>query len=134
MMVTEIPTEVRTRRILVVDDFTPVAELLAKSLRRKRYRAVFVNNAPDALARLDDVRFDLVICDILMPGIDGWDLMRQIRARHGIPGIAISALHAPEHKLESLRSGYSMHLDKPVDLDTLTSAIDKVLLQSRGHA
>jgi CheY-like chemotaxis protein len=118
---------VQTCNILVVDDFGPVARLLADTLQRVGYQAECVQSGKEALKICQTEHFDLVICDIVMPGMDGWELMRQLKAC-GVPrGIAVSALHAAEHKNRSREAGFSMHLSKPVDLEELMEAIDTVL-------
>jgi two-component system CheB/CheR fusion protein len=81
-----------------------------------------------ALAALDAFRFDLVLVDIIMPGMNGWELMSALRDKYPhLRGIAVSALNAKEHIARSREVGFAAHLTKPVNLDHLLAAIDDAM-------
>ena len=117
---------IKTYEILVVDDNEQVAELLCETLRQYGHRAMAATNSADALEAVKAVRFDLAVCDIVMPGIDGWRLMRDLK-EFGMRGIAISALCSEEHERMSLQAGFAIHLKKPLSIDDLMNQIDQVM-------
>ena len=89
-------------------------------------------NAADALDALTANVPDVLISDIGMPGIDGYDLIRQVRRLPGgrggkVPAIALTAYTRTEDRLQSLRAGYDMHVPKPVELAELIAVASTVV-------
>jgi CheY-like chemotaxis protein len=83
-------------------------------------------SAADALAALEAGRFDLLVSDIGMPDVDGYELIRKVRAlpqeRGGrTPAVALTAYARTEDRLQALRSGFQMHVPKPVELAELAA-------------
>ena len=119
-------------RILVVDDENDTRELLKQGLE---YCGAKVSLAETAAEALDAVRAtvpDILISDIGMPEVDGYDLIRQVRNlprdRGGkIPAIALTAYTRTEDRLQSLRAGYDMHVPKPVELAELVAVASTVV-------
>ena len=101
--------------------------------RRRRLRR------PRRSQRLDESRPDVMICDIGMPELDGYDLIRAVRARPreqggATPAVALTAFARPEDRLRALRAGYQMHLAKPVDQAELIVAIANLTGRLDGPA
>jgi CheY-like chemotaxis protein len=87
-----------------------------------------VRAAPDALEALRQSHLDVLVSDIGMPGIDGYELIRRVRAldpEQGgmIPAIAVTAFARPEDRMRALRAGYQAHLSKPVDVAELIATV-----------
>ncbi|MCG2711564.1 MAG: response regulator [Candidatus Omnitrophica bacterium] len=74
----------RLGKILIVDDEKLFAFLLARVLRNRGYSASFVSNAEKALERIDQDSYDLVIVDIKMDGKSGYEMMKEVKAKHGV--------------------------------------------------
>jgi PAS domain S-box-containing protein len=113
-------------RILVVDDEADTRELLRQGLEYCGATVTVVGSAAEAVQMLGDERPDILISDIGMPGVDGYDLIKQIRglpaSRGGkIPAIALTAYTRVEDRLQALRAGYDMHVPKPVELAELVA-------------
>ena len=110
--------------ILVVDDEPDTRELLRQGLEYCGARVRVAATAAEALAALNSEVPDIVISDIGMPGVDGYDLIRQIRTLQNEQGrrvaaIALTAYTRVEDRLHALRAGYDMHVPKPVELTEL---------------
>jgi two-component system KDP operon response regulator KdpE len=92
-----------TRLILVVDDEPAIVRLVRAKLRADGYAVITAASGEEALARLDEERPDLVILDLMMPGIDGFETLRRIRAQSRAPGILLTARTGDAHKLRGLQ-------------------------------
>jgi PAS domain S-box-containing protein len=119
-------------QILVVDDEADTRELLRQGLEYCGANVSVVGNAAEALDKVMAKVPDVLISDIGMPGIDGYDLIRQVRGlppeRGGrIPAIALTAYTRTEDRLQSLRAGYDMHVPKPVELAELVAVAATVV-------
>ncbi len=119
-------------RILVVDDEADGREMLTHMLQGWGARVRSAGSADEALAALGDERPDLLISDIGMPRVDGYELMRRIRAlpesgARELPAIALTAFARSEDAVKAQQAGYGVHLPKPVDPSRLYSTIASVL-------
>jgi CheY-like chemotaxis protein len=111
--------------ILVVEDHTPSRTALRAYLTRLSYQVVEASTVAEALQRADDHRVDLVISDIGLPDQSGYELMSALREKHGLVGIAMSALGSREDVTRSKAAGFILHLTKPLagpGLDNVLSA------------
>jgi PAS domain S-box-containing protein len=114
-------------RVLIVDDEEDSRTLLARILQGRGANVVCVNGAPAALSTIKDQRFDVILSDIGMPEVDGYELMRQIRGLgkplSQIPAIAVTAYARSEDRQRSLLAGFQMHISKPLETPELIAAI-----------
>lgn len=114
-------------RVLIVDDEEDGRTLLARILQGRGANVVCVNGAPAALSTIKDQRFDVILSDIGMPEVDGYELMRQIRGLgkplSQIPAIAVTAYARSEDRQRSLLAGFQMHISKPLETPELIAAI-----------
>ena len=104
-------------KILVVDDDLDSLNILKRILEGRKAIVRAASSASDALAELDSLVPDVIVSDIGMPGVDGFDLIRKIRSRpHGksIPAIALTALARPADRTKALTAGFQTHIAKPV--------------------
>jgi len=118
-------------RILAVDDEPDTRELLRQGLEFLGAKVKVVGSAAEAIDSLRGSVPDILISDIGMPGTDGYDLIRQVRAlppdRGGkVPAIALTAYTRVEDRLQALRAGYDMHVPKPVELAELVAVAASV--------
>ncbi len=92
-------------------------------LSQRGAQAPCLNSGSEALARLEGERPDLLIFDIAMPGLDGYELLTRVRARGiNIPAIALTASARKEDQIRALNAGFQSHISKPVDADLLVAA------------
>jgi signal transduction histidine kinase/ActR/RegA family two-component response regulator len=115
-------------RILVVDDISDARELLSLILEQAGAEVELAGSAAEALERLPQVRPDVLISDIGMPGADGYELIRRVRdlpaeAGARTPAIALTAFARTEDRTRALRAGYQLHIAKPVEPAELVTAV-----------
>jgi signal transduction histidine kinase/CheY-like chemotaxis protein len=115
-------------RVLVVDDEESARGLVRAVLERERADVQEADSAPDALAAVETHVIDLVISDLAMPGEDGFDLVRQIRARElprfrSLPVIALTAYARVDDRERVMAAGFQGYLPKPVNLDHLVALV-----------
>ena len=113
-------------RILAVDDEKPITELLRLSLKRAGYSCTCVHDGIRAADIIEKESFDLILLDIMLPGIDGFELMEYIRAT-GIPVIFLTAKNAVEDRVRGLRLGAEDYIIKPFDVLELLARVEGVL-------
>lgn len=112
----------------MVDDDVSAAELLAKLLTAAGATVKLADRGCDALAEIRAFEPDVLICDISMPELDGYQVVRRLRSEGVlIPAIAVTAFARPEDRDRALKAGFSAHLPKPVDIRELTVVV-------RAHA
>ena len=113
-------------RILVVEDERPIAELLKLSLGKTGYHCVCVFDGLAAADILEKEVFDLILLDIMLPGIDGFELMEYIRTL-GTPVIFLTAKNAVSDRVKGLRMGAEDYIVKPFEILELQARVDGVL-------
>ena len=116
-------TSRRPLRILLVDDHQDTCDALEKLLVRRGHLVAATHNVRSAMETAVRNQFDLLISDVALPDGTGLELMMQLRAISGIPGIAISGFGNNGDIEKSLQAGFSEHLVKPVKLEKLEAAI-----------
>src|SRR5262245_12206466 len=116
--------------ILVVDDYPVIGRMLGVQLRRQGYQVVTALDGQEALDRLAEGPIDLVITDLSMPGMDGLELLRRLRARdryRDLPVIMLTASGVSESAAAALSEGASDFLSKPVSSQELYEAVGRLL-------
>jgi CheY-like chemotaxis protein len=125
------PPETPVTTILVVDDDPTIADILRIVLEEEGYRVVTARDGLEGLARLADARPDLVLCDVMMPGLDGRDVYRRMQAMpayRSIPVVLMSAAAKPFPGGDFQRLAF---LVKPFEIDVLLAIITRLLDAAR---
>ncbi|MCB1551280.1 MAG: response regulator, partial [Alphaproteobacteria bacterium] len=107
-----------TARVLVVDDILPNVKLLEAKLMAEYYEVVTALNGPEALKKIVECNPDVVLLDVMMPGMDGFEVCRQIKANPltaHIPVVMVTALTDVEDRVRGLENGADDFLSKPVN-------------------
>lgn len=117
-------------RILVVEDEKPISNLLRMSLEKAGYSCTSVFDGAEAAAYLEYDRYDLILLDIMLPEIDGFELMEYIRPME-IPVIFITARGKVADKVKGLRAGAEDYIVKPFEIAELLARVDVVLRRCR---
>jgi signal transduction histidine kinase/CheY-like chemotaxis protein len=120
--VIEVPLAERTRILLVEDDKSS-RTALARLLKRRNYDVISTASVAEALAAAEQQSFEFVISDIGLPEQDGCVLMKQLRDRYGLKGIALTGYGTQDDIASSEAAGFVAHLTKPVSISTLEAAI-----------
>jgi PAS domain S-box-containing protein len=115
-------------QILIVDDEPDTLDLITVELAQHGAQVTGAANAEDALRALEQGRFDLLISDIGMPNVDGYELIRQIRQEEAgkdkrIPAVALTAYARIQDRIQAIVAGYSTHIAKPVDANELVTVV-----------
>lgn len=120
-------------RLLLVEDHDSSREVLARILRLSGHEVHCARNSAEALRVAEEVKnFNVVISDIGLPDQSGLDLMRQIQAKYGYPGIALSGYGMEEDLKNGLEAGFFAHLVKPVNMDQLRTLLSQVVSGKLG--
>lgn len=124
-----IPISPATRkRVLVVDDEETIRDLLSRTLALADYQVDAVADASAALLRIRSDRYDLLVSDLRMPGIDGLTLIQQVRAAGaGIPVIIITGFSSEQSAIEAVNLGVTGYLTKPLRVPQVLAAAAKAL-------
>jgi len=103
---------------LVVDDSTDIAFMMTTILQQAGYEALMATSAIEALKLVKGERFDLVICDIAMPEMDGYALAKALRSLpeyQAVPIIAVTGFDQYDDRERAIEAGFDTHLKKPID-------------------
>ncbi len=118
--------------ILVVDDDKHTRMLLRAILENANYTVTTANNGEDALAVLDKEHIDLVVLDIMMPKMDGYEFTKIIRENNNaLPILMVTAKHLPEDEKHGFIVGTDDYITKPIDEETLLLRIKALLRRSQ---
>ncbi len=116
-----------TPRILLVDDELSVQKLLAFPLRKEGYDVVAAVSGQEALQRFRDGEFDLVVLDVMLPRVDGFEVCRQLRAKSAVPIIMLTAKADEFDKVLGLELGADDYITKPFSMREFRSRVKAVL-------
>src|SRR3954471_1066591 len=121
---------IQAQRILLVDDEHAVQKLLAFPLRKDGYDVVGATTGDEALERFRDGDFDLVVLDVMLPQVDGFEVCRQLRARSSVPIIMLTAKAEEFDKVLGLELGADDYITKPFSMREFRSRVKAVLRRS----
>lgn len=121
-------------RILVVEDDRKVASFLEKGLREEGYTVDVAHDGPDGLLKAKVYEYDLLVLDVMLPGMSGLEIVRELRAReNAVPALMLTARDAREDVVMGLDAGADDYLAKPFGFDELLARI-RALLRRGGAA
>ena len=113
-------------RVMIVEDEKPIAELVRISLSGAGYRCTCVYDGLAAADLIERENFDLILLDVMLPGVDGFELMEYIRPL-GIPVIFLTARGAVNDRVRGLKAGADDYLVKPFEIIELLARVETVL-------
>jgi DNA-binding response OmpR family regulator len=117
-------------RIFVIDDEPLIGQLLAYQLSGAGYEVLVEQDGYKALSRFALVAPDLVLLDVMMPNINGWDVCRQIRSASNVPIIMLTAKQGDSDVITGLTSGADDYIGKPFSMGQLLARVEAVLRRS----
>jgi two-component system, OmpR family, response regulator RegX3 len=120
-------------RVLVVEDEESFSDALSYMLRREGFDAVVAESGPQALAEFDRAGADIVLLDLMLPGLPGTEVCRQLRSRSNVPIIMLTAKDAEIDKVVGLELGADDYVTKPYSARELVARI-RAVLRRRGDA
>ena len=124
-------------RVLVVDDDKNICELLRLYLEKEGYGVILAHDGEEAVVKFNALKPDIILLDIMLPGIDGWQVCREIRKKSNVPIIMITAKVETFDKVLGLELGADDYIVKPFDTKEVIARIKAVYRrvgQSSGEA
>lgn len=110
-------------RILIIDDDKELCVLIKRSVLSEDIEADFCNTGKEGLRKLKEKEYQLVILDVMMPGMDGFETMKEIRKESSLPILMFTSKNDNASKVCGLRAGADDYLTKPFDMDELIARI-----------
>ncbi len=114
---------VNRQKILIVDDDNNIAELIALYLTKECFETMIVNDGESALSAVDSFGPNLMLLDLMLPGIDGYQVCREVRAKSTLPIIMLSAKGEVFDKVLGLELGADDYMEKPFDSKELVARV-----------
>lgn len=118
--------------ILIIDDDTTLLDLLGEHLTAAGYETGRAESGAQGLALVETAEPDLVVLDVMMPGMDGWEVCRRLRRLSDVPIIFLTAKDEEMDKLRGFRLGVDDYVTKPFSFAELTARIGAVLARTKG--
>lgn len=119
-----------SKSILIIDDDQKLNELLSEYLGKNNLKTTSAENGTDGLVKLKNNHYDLIILDVMLPGMDGFEIMKQIRKDYETPIVMLTARGEVTDKIVGLELGADDYLPKPFEPRELLARIQSVLRRS----
>ena len=117
----------QAKKVLIIDDESQMRHLIGTVLQRAGATTVAAANGADGLRSLYETRPDLVVLDVLMPEMDGWEVLRRIRQMTDIPVIMLTVLSRGQNEVRAFQGGANDYVTKPFDADAFLARAEAVL-------
>lgn len=121
-------------RLLIVEDEPRLLRTLAKALREEGYAVDTAAEGDDGLFKATTCDYDAVVLDVMLPGIDGWEILRRLREAKSTPILMLTARDATQDRVRGLDGGADDYLVKPFELDELFARIRSVIRRHAGRS
>jgi two-component system OmpR family response regulator len=120
-------------RILVVEDEPRLLHNLAKALREQSYAVDTAANGDDGLFKAETYDYDAIVLDVMLPHVDGWEVLARLRKQKRTPVLMLTARDATQDRVRGLDNGADDYLVKPFDLDELLARLRALIRRSAGQ-
>ena len=120
------------KRILVIEDDSDALKFITESLKRVGYKVIGVGSGEEGLEKFREEKQDLVILDITLPGIDGWEVLKKIKSgwrSKKIPVIMLTAKDSDTDKLKGYDFGADFYVTKPFNIQKLLPVIRNIIME-----
>lgn len=121
-------------RILVIEDEPDLLTGLARSLREEGYAVDTAQDGEDGLLKALDVSYDAVVLDVMLPRLDGWEVLRRLRLKKKTPVLLLTARDKTTDRVRGLDGGADDYLVKPFDLSELLARLRALIRRSASEA
>ena len=112
---------VNKQKILIVDDDNNIAELISLYLTKECFETFIVNDGESVMSAMDSFAPNLILLDLMLPGMDGYQVCREVRAKYSVPIIMLSAKGEVFDKVLGLELGADDYIEKPFDSKELVA-------------
>jgi two-component system, OmpR family, response regulator len=120
-------------RILVVEDEPRLLRNLAKALREEGYAVDTAEDGADGLFKAETYDYDAVVLDVMLPQLDGWEMLARLRKQKRTPVLMLTARDGPKDRVRGLDTGADDYLIKPFDLDELLARLRALIRRAAGQ-
>ena len=114
-------------KILIIDDDRELCALIKRSVQSEHIEADFCNTGKEGLQKLKEQEYQLVVLDVMMPGMDGFETLEEIRKENSLPILMFTSKNDSISKVRGLRAGADDYLTKPFDMDELIAELDVII-------
>lgn len=121
-------------RLLLIDDNPDILEANRSYFAEQGFEATACSGGEEALCALKESGFDCVVLDVMMPGMDGYEVCTAVRERSNVPVVFLSCLDRPDDKIKALMMGGDAYMVKPYDLRELQAQVLACLRRGEGRA
>lgn len=121
-------------RLLIVEDDPLLLHSLREGLREEQYAADTAADGLEGLAMAEEIDFDAVVLDGMLPGIDGWEFLRRLRETKSTPVLMLTARDAVPDRIRGLDAGADDYLTKPFDFDELLARLRALIRRNHGES
>ena len=121
-------------RILLVEDEPDLLAGLHRALRKAGYAVDTATDGTDGLHKALTIEYDAILLDVMLPEIDGWEILRRVRARRPTPVMMLTARDTPAERVRGLDNGADDYLVKPFDLSELLARLRALIRRTAGFA
>src|SRR5213594_5111492 len=121
-------------RILVVEDEPRLLRNLAKALREQGYAVDTADAGDEGLYKAQTYSYDAIVLDVMLPRLDGWEILTRLRKQKQTPVLMLTARDAGKDRVRGLDTGADDYLVKPFDLPELLARLRALIRRSAGHA
>ena len=121
-------------RLLIVEDEPDMLDTLAEAMRGEGYAVDEAADGDDGLFKALEIDYDLIICDVMMPVHDGFELLRRLRQVKKTPVLMLTARSKVQDRIQGLDTGADDYLAKPVDLNELAARVRALIRRAHGNA
>lgn len=121
-------------RILLIEDEPRLLNSLARALREEGYAVDTAAAGDEGLAKAEDTDYSAVILDVMLPHLDGWQVLGRLRSRKKTPVLMLTARDAPKDRVQGLDLGADDYLVKPFDLSELLARLRALIRRASGQA
>ncbi|KRF07183.1 two-component system response regulator [Paenibacillus sp. Soil766] len=122
-----------TKKIMIVDDEPKIIRFIAANLKSLGFETVACQSGTEALEKVEAANPDLILLDLMMPGMDGFEVLRRLRTYSSVPVIMLTARSNGADKVQGLNLGADDYLTKPFSLDELFARVNAVLRRLDGR-
>jgi two-component system response regulator MtrA len=123
----------QTRRILIADDDPSIATLIQVTLKDPRYEVVAAKNGLEALRAFEAEEFDVVILDVMMPYVDGFEACERIRERSDVPIVILTSRDGTDDVVHGFELGADDYITKPFKIAELMARVESILRRVEGY-
>src|SRR5262245_31491131 len=121
-------------RILVVEDEPRLARSVARALRETGYAVDIAEDGDDGLFKAETYDYDVVVLDVMLPKLDGWEVLKRLRKTKKTPVLMLTARDATQDRVRGLDTGADDYLVKRFDLSELQARLRALIRRSAGQA